>query len=346
MQNATRLKFNALSAQIARLNGVSSASEKFGVEPTIQQKLENAIQQSSDYLKLINVIGVDEKSGAKLKLGVTGPVASRTDTTSKERNPRDVSKLTEQDYRCEKTDYDTAYKYAMLDAWAKFPDFQPRLAGSIVRQQALDRLMVGWNGVTAATETDLSKNTLLQDVNKGWLQHMREESPQRVMSEVVKGSKKVRVGPGGDYENLDALVYDVITLMDEWYQEDTGLRVHVGRKLMHDKYFPTINREQRATDELASQMLVSQKSIGGHPGLMVPFFPTNSLLITRPDNLSIYYQNSARRRLLIDEPKRDRIANYESSNDAYVVEEYGLAVLVENIELGNWLPKPPAGGGG
>jgi P2 family phage major capsid protein len=336
MQNATRKKFIALAVQIALLNGVASAHEKFAVDPTIQQKLEAAIQESSDYLKQINMIGVTEKSGAKLHLGVSGPIASRTNTATKDRNPRDVSKLGEQGYNCVQTNFDTAYPYALLDAWAKFTNFQILLRDAIVRQQGLDRLMVGWNGTSAAVETDLAANPLLQDVNKGWLQHLREDAPERVMTEVVAASGKVRVGPGGDYETLDALVYDVITLLDPWYQEDTGLRVHVGRKLMHDKYFPTINRQQGAQDELASQTLVSQKAIGGLPGLVVPYFPATSLLITRPDNLSIYYQEGGRRRHLADEPKRDRIANYESSNDAYVVEDNGLAVLVENIELGDW----------
>ncbi len=30
---------------------------------------------------------------------------------------------------------------------------------------------------------------------------------------------------------------------------------------------------------------------------------------------------------------KNRIENYESSNDAYVVEDYGLGCLIENIEL-------------
>lgn len=336
MQNATRLKFNALAAHIAALSAVPDASVKYTVAPTIQQRLEDAIQESSAFLQLVNLIGVTEKSGAKLKLGVSGPIASRTNTATTDRNPRDVSSLTEQDYVCEKTDFDTSFPYALLDAWAKFPDFQPRLAAHIARQQGLDRLMIGWNGTSVAVQTDLVANPLLQDVNKGWLQNLREQAPARVMHEVVAASGKVRVGPGGDYENLDALVVDAVTLLDPWYQEDTGLRVIVGRKLMHDKYFPLINRDQRATDELATQLLVSQKAIGGLQGIMVPYFPANALLVTRPDNLSIYYQNGARRRQLIDEPKRDRIANYESSNDAYVVEDNGLAALVENIEFGDW----------
>ena len=34
-----------------------------------------------------------------------------------------------------------------------------------------------------------------------------------------------------------------------------------------------------------------------------------------------------------ENPKRDRVENYESSNDAYVVEDNDRAALVENIQL-------------
>ncbi len=44
--------------------------------------------------------------------------------------------------------------------------------------------------------------------------------------------------------------------------------------------------------------------------------PDGTLLITPPENLSIYWQRGSRRRYLRDEPKRKRVENYESSNDA------------------------------
>jgi hypothetical protein len=49
--------------------------------------------------------------------------------------------------------------------------------------------------------------------------------------------------------------------------------------------------------------------------------------------LSIYYQEGARRRHVVEKPELDRIENYESSNDAYVVEEYGMVAVAENIVL-------------
>lgn len=35
-------------------------------------------------------------------------------------------------------------------------------------------------------------------------------------------------------------------------------------------------------------------------------------------------------------PKRDRIENFESVNEAYVVEDYRCAALVENIQIGDF----------
>ncbi|MCM7658739.1 P2 family phage major capsid protein, partial [Enterobacter hormaechei] len=41
-------------------------------------------------------------------------------------------------------------------------------------------------------------------------------------------------------------------------------------------------------------------------------------------------------RSVIDNPKRDRIENFESVNEAYVIEDYRCAALVENITIGDF----------
>jgi len=142
-----------------------------------------------------------------------------------------------------------------------------------------------------------------------------------------------------DYVNLDALVIDAIELLDEWQRDSTDLVVIVGRDLVHDKYFPMINNAgDKATEQEArDRILRSDKQIGGLPAVRVPFFPARALLITSLDNLSIYEQEETRRRQLKDESEYNRMANYESANVAYVVEDYGKSALVENIVLA---PKP------
>jgi P2 family phage major capsid protein len=333
MRNETRFAFDQFLEAIAKLNGIPSATKKFAVSPTVQQKLETRIQESSDFLKRINVIGVTEKEGSKLGLGVGSPIASTTDTTQKDRATADVTDLDENGYNCTQTNFDSHITYALLDAWAKFPDFQTRIRDVIVRRQALDRIAIGFNGRSRAATSDRAANPLLQDVNKGWLQRMRDQAPQRVMEEGATAGK-IKVGTAGDYANLDALVVDLVaSMIDPWHQDDTALVVMCGRGLLHDKYFPLINKSQAPTEMLAADVIQSQKRIGNLPAVTVPFFPANAVLVTSFDNLSLYFQDSARRRTIVDNAKRDRIENYESSNDAYVVEDLGRAAVAENIEL-------------
>jgi len=338
MKKQTRILFTEYNGRVAQLNDVDSVASTFSVEPSVQQTLETKMQESSAFLSQINMIGVAEQEGEKVGLGVSGPIASRTNTANKDRQTRDVSAMDSKGYRCEKTNFDTHISYVKLDTWAKFADFQTRLANAILNRQALDRIMIGFNGVQVAADTDIAAHPLLQDVNKGWLQHLREDSPERVLGLVADGHPgKVVIGDaeGADYANLDAVVMDAVNLLEPWYQEDTGLVAIVGRKLLNDKYFPLVNTKQAPTEMQAADVIISQKRIGGLPAVRVPSFPENAVLVTRLDNLSIYYQEGARRRRLEDAVKRDRIENYESSNDAYVIEDNGLAALVENIQFKN-----------
>lgn len=332
MRNETRTAFNAFMQTLASLNGVPSASAKFAVSPSIQQKLESRMQESSDFLQRINLVGVTEQQGEKLGLGIGGPIASRTDTSSADRATSDPTSLDGIGYFCKQTNYDTHISYSKLDAWAKFPDFQTRIRDLIVRRMALDRIMIGFNGTSAAAVTNKATNPLLQDVNVGWIQQYKTNSPARVLTGGATAGQ-VKVGATGDYKSMDALVYDTVNnLIDPWYREDTALVCILSRDLLADKYFPLVNNANQApSEQMAADMVISQKRVGGHQAVRAPFIPNNTMVITTLDNLSIYYQDGARRRTVIDNAKRDRIENYESSNDAYVVEDYGRGCVITNI---------------
>ncbi|MCC7005280.1 MAG: phage major capsid protein, P2 family [Ottowia sp.] len=334
MHNFTRKQFSDFQQRIAEINGVASVDSKFSVAASVQQKLENKIQESAEFLKKINVIGVVEQQGEKIGLSIAGPSASTTDTQKKEREPRSATAMESQKYHCMQTNFDTAIKYAVLDAWAKFPNFQQRIRNLITERQALDRIMIGFNGVDRAETSNSVTSPLLQDVNKGWLQHYRDISPARVMKEVKSGSGKVVIGKEGDYKNLDALVYDATNhMIDSWFQGAPGLVVLCGRDLLANKYFPLLNTLQAPSEQMAAELVINQNRIGGLPVVTAPYFPAGKLMITRLDNLSVYWQEGARRRAIIDNVKRDQIENYESSNDAYVVEDFGAGCVVENIVI-------------
>ncbi|EPF5101756.1 P2 family phage major capsid protein, partial [Escherichia coli] len=185
-------------------------------------------------------------------------------------------------------------------------------------------------------------NPMLQDVAVGWLQKYRNEAPARVMSKVTDKegrttSEVIRVGKGGDYVSLDALVMDATNnLIEPWYQEDPDLVVIVGRQLLADKYFPIVNKEQDNSEMLAADVIISQKRIGNLPAVRVPYFPADAMLITKLENLSIYYMDDSHRRVIVENPKLDRVENYESMNIDYVVEDYAAGCLVEKIKVGDF----------
>ena len=339
MRNDTRLAFNDFVHQIAQLNGVPDATVKFSVAPSIQQKLETRIMESSDFLSKINMVPVVEQEGETLGLGISGAIAKRTNTaTGTRREPVNVGQVDRiNTYRCEKTEFDTAVRYAQLDMWARDPKFQEKLRDLILKQQGLDRILIGWHGTHVAATSDPVQYPLREDINKGWLQLYRDNAPARVMGHGAGGTGttiKIGTGAGSDYNNLDALVIDAVNnLIDPLVRDDTSLVCIVGRQLMNDKLVPLVANTTAPTEIIAAQALMGQGRLGGLQPVRVPFFPEDAILITSLDNLSIYWQEGARRRSIRDEPEYDRIANYESSNDAYVVENYGAGCLIENIEL-------------
>ena len=334
MRNDTRLKFEQYTSKLAQLNAITSAMNSFNVEPSVQQTLETKMQESVAFLGMINVIPVDELKGEKVGIGIASTIAGRTDTSQGERQPIDPTALQAKGYECFKTNYDTATPYVKLDTWAKFPDFQTRIRDAILQRQGLDRIMIGWNGTSAAPTTDRLTNPMLQDVNIGWIEKTRLEQPTQIMSEGVAGSGQILIGNAGDYISLDALVYDLVnTLIASWYSEDTDLVVLVGRKLLGDKYFQIINDGDDNQCKLAGEVLMSKKQLGGLKALRVPYMPDDCLVVTKLENLSIYWQEGGRRRRVEDQPARDRIVNWESSNDAYVVEDYDCIAIAEHIVM-------------
>ena len=73
MKKITRVAFDKYTARLAQLNDTTIVTSFFSVAPTVQQKLENKIQESSDFLKSVNIIGVTELEGQKVGIGISGP---------------------------------------------------------------------------------------------------------------------------------------------------------------------------------------------------------------------------------------------------------------------------------
>ncbi|UXC90140.1 phage major capsid protein, P2 family [Sphingobium sp. RSMS] len=347
MLTSTRLLVHAFVAQVAKLNGLPAGLTatpgqlaEFNVAPAIEQKLQAKLREISDFMSRINVMPVVNQQGSRVGVGVNRSLASRTNRAAgNKRSPQDITGSDQIDqYLCKKTDYDYAWSYELLDAWSHQPEFQQLCRDAVLAQKAEDVMCIGFNGVAAAVETDREEFPLLQDVNFGWLHKIRTYAPGRVMAHGTKDALKIYVSDTGtaDYVNLDALVFDAIqNLIHERYRTATDLVVMVGSDLVHEKYFKIVSEAgDKATEQVARDVILSSRQLGGKPTVQVPFFPAGSILITSFKNLSYYWQIGTARRAIQDNPSLDQIDNFESINDAFMVEDYGKAALLENIQLG------------
>lgn len=342
MRKETRFKFNQYLSRIAELNGIATSDldKKFTVEPSVTQTLFDKIQQSSSFLKLINMVTVGELTEEKVGIDVTGSIASTADTDGGvERKTADFAKIDAYRYFCHPVNFDYHLKYNKLDLWARFQDFQIRIRNAIIKRQALDYITIGFNGVSRAATSDRAQNPLLQDVAIGWLQKYRNDAPERVMSSVTDDdgtviSDTIKVGKGGHYANLDALVMDAFeSLVAEIHRENPEMVVICGRRILTDKYFPMINKFQANSEQLAGELIMSQKTIGNLQAVRAPMFPANSVFITPLDNISIYLYEDGHRRHIVENPKLDQVENYEQVKVDFVVEDYEAGCLIENIEI-------------
>ena len=325
--------YASLQLAIAETYGVELPNKHFSVDPTITQELNDAITAKSDFLQRINVIGVSEIKGQKVFIGVSGPVTSRTNTKTTDREAKDASALDDTTYELFSTESDVGLPYAKIDAWAKFPDFHQRYSAAVQKQIALDRIMVGFHGTHAAAQTDIVAFPMLQDVNKGWLQIARDQIPAQVLKQGLEAGK-VTLGEGGDYANLDALVHDTKQMVDERLRDGGDLVAIIGSDLLaadkaklYAKQGDVPTEKERIED---SQVIATY---GGLPSFSVPFFPVNAVVVTSFDNLSIYFQDSSWRKQVVDNPKRSRVEDYNSRNEGYVIEQLEKFAMTENVEL-------------
>ncbi|GAA4649036.1 phage major capsid protein, P2 family [Kistimonas scapharcae] len=335
MKPRTREQFNALRAAMAESYGVTEQDVKecFAVSEPMETRLNTAIQDSSEFLQRITMLPVTDRKGQAVTIGVRKPLAKRTNTTNKDRSPTQMGSPEGLEYICKLTEFDVAFSYDLLDAWARFDNFMALYMAQVYRRIALDRILVGWHGTSAAAETDPGTNTNLEDVNIGWLHLLKTHKPEHYLTESTASSGKITIGAAGDYKNLDQLTYDVYSMIPD--AQRTGAEVAiVGRQLVaNDMGKALASHAQQPTEK--GQILVLDKSYGGLPTIVVPGFQESGVMVTDTENLALYYQEGKSRRQQMDNSKRNQVEDYISSNDAYMIENLdGIAAIeAANVEF-------------
>ncbi len=307
----------------------SIVGQQYAATPTVAQTLNDKIVEDGNwFLQAINVVPVDEIVGEKVFLGLSGSVASRTDTSgSGERSPKNLADINPIDYQLYKTDFDVGLRYSTIDAWAKFKDFAERYNRAVRKAIGNDRVKIGWNGTSVAATTSEAD---LSDVNIGWLHQIRNFNSG---SQYVLGdSGSITLG-SADFPNLDVLVLDAKGRLDPVFKGDPDLVVLIGDNVLQaakGSLYEAQGNTPSEKEKAHNRMVID--TYAGLPAYVPPFFDPDSILVTSFENLSIYFQDTSVRREQMNNPKKDRYEDYLSDNEGYIVEELGKTSLIEGIE--------------
>ncbi len=308
----------------------ATVGEQFDVEPSVQQRLyEKAVENGAWFLGMINVETVEQIKGDKVGLSVPGLVTKRTNTDKKERQTRSVVGESKRGYECQFTEVDVHITYSKLDKWRnRTPQNYGEMYSKMYRDALTnDRIRIGWHGVSIATETDPVKNPNGEDVNKGWIQKVRDEAPEQIDEEGVTYGHE-----NADFRNLDVVVESAKQMIPEFLRDDSQLVAFISSDLMAANRLLTLAGHG---DKPSEKLLVDENRVvgvfAGLKAITPPFFPAGTVLVTYPENLSIYLQEGSLRRSIKDKPERNRVEDYNSENVDYVVEETQAIAVINGV---------------
>lgn len=315
MKRLTRLEFTRLQKELMDCYASDDLTKTFEIEPPIERKILDKVQDSDNFLKKITMSTVTDTKGQALELGVSGLFAKRTDISKGPRKPRKLGGMEGTEWETAFTEFDVSISYALLDAWARYPDFQQRYMNQVYKTVALNRLLIGWHGKEAAKKTDPETYENGEDVNLGWLGRLKNQKVDHYLG--AAEGEKITLGKGGDYKNLDTLVFDLYELIPEAHRTGNEVAI-IGRELL--AFDTNKNLVLNADDPRRKRdAMTMTSSYAGLPVLSASYFPSREVLVTDPLNLHMYTQEGASRRQQKEEPEYNRIAEYMSCNDAYTI---------------------------
>ena len=120
--------------------------------------------------------------------------------------------------------------------------------------------------------------------------------------------------------------------LPDQFRDDPSLVLLVGSDVLayQEKIYHELNGNTPSEKRVMNGRLLT-KAYAGMPTFSPPFMPGKTLLITPLENLSIYYQESSVRHRQKDKMERKEVQDFNSVNQAYVVEDFLATSLFENI---------------
>src|SRR5476651_369745 len=325
------------AAGLAKANGQHSTSRYFSLTPPKETQLRDALLQQSEFLRLVNVMDVDQVNGQVVSTGKPGIYTGR----KKDGRFSRAMGVDGNDYKLVETDSGSYLSYSLLVIWANSgseEEFFQRIQAFSNESFALDMLRVAFNGTSAAEDTDPDANPNGEDVNVGWHQIVKTRSA----AQVITGDVTIG-GAGADFVGLDAAVTDLVhTSIYEPFRNDPRLVVLVSADLIGADATTMMNMVDRPTEKVAAQLI--NRQIAGRTAYTPPFMPEGRLIVTTLDNLHIYTQAGTRKRKAEWNDDRKRFENSYLRMESYAVEHDELYAAYDKLTLATCVTEPAKDG--
>lgn len=301
---------------------------QFSVSPVIETKLRQAILESDAFLRMISLLPADQVKGQVIDVGTGGLLTGRK-KNARHRGSLDKSGNT---FELFETDSCACIAWETLSQWAnsgKPGEFIKLMNNAATRHFALDMLRIGFHGVKVEENTDPSKYPNGEDVNKGWLQIVKEKASEQVLPSATIDPSGATPG---SYKNLDALVNDLVnTTIHEVFQDDTDLVVLPGRDLVAAEQHRLLSAANTPTEHRAAQSLA--KTIDGKNAYIAPFFKKDQLWVTSLKNLQILTQKGTQYRKARNEDDRKQFENSYLRYEGYAVGNLEKFAAIESVTI-------------
>lgn len=304
----------------------------YSIDIPSETHLMGNLQQKSDFLQKINCITVTDIEG-QLVFGAT-----EKSITGRKKQGRYRQELAKSGYKYKlaETDSGILIPWVKADQWARHGDkFAQLYADFVQRQIALDMIKIGFTGTSVAENTSAAD---LSDVNKGWLQFVRENKAENMIKQGKTASKIKIFGAQADFKNLDELAYKLKSGISDQHRDSNDLVFLVGADLVaHQAEILYGNHGLTPTERAALKTQELMGNFGGMPAITPPNMPGRLAIVTSLDNLSIYTQSGSIRRGMKDDEELKAIKDSYYRNEGYVVEDVTKFVGIEfaNVKLPN-----------
>lgn len=341
--------FATLQRKYAAFYGVENVGKAFALDsgtpaasnaafvPSKEIVLNNDMASFSSFLSMINIMSRSQLKGGSFNIGPQGRNTRSNDTKAgQERRVGEVKPAVLNEYEMVKAHFDFGLHDDDLADMSEFPDWHDRYRAAMLEALSNDRLMIGWHGTHHAATSDLTTNELLEDVNVGWRELLRQRNPSNVFTGDANG--EVHIGKNGHYASLDHWVQDLYQAITA-HKRDAGMTAVIGDALMgmaEGVYYK--DQASSPSEKVRLQEKAVTGAYGGLNGINANYFPQNAIMITSLKrngnsfaNLSIYWQKGSWKRSIAYKPELERTNDWNARREAYHVED--LQKMVDtNVE--------------